>query len=643
MSERDDNREAGTSPRRPGPQGTFSTAAYRDDNGSTSGSRPSDDPREVTGGAAVVDPDIDGFRQPTAMFDKGQFLGELAELVDGAPDTRAKIEAEAKPPMGCRLIIVAGPDLGLEWGFKVPEVIMGRDEDCQLVLNDIAVSRRHAKIALEGDRFVLSDLSSGNGTYLNGVRIQQERLSPGDEIIVGERTLRFVELNEAPPTKAAHPVQADAAEPQVSDVPEPSGQFEPVLSNSKIDAAVAPEPSLGSIEVPAAAPAPSGALRRLLVVVATLVGLAALSVGGWMLYNRYFVGETPAQRALRVKREFLQGVELVKQLRCGDASILFRRVLTGAPGHPHAARYIDHCEVQIAHWRHIDAAREMASARRYIEAIDRLKEVPPESDYAEQAANDRRVYARSVAFLLLDEAREAFNRKEFDAALELVDRALELAPDLSEATQLRREITDATVTPPQPRRRKRAFSVPSALRRSVDLYEAGKIGAAIDAAEAVGGESAQRWARRMTSLKKMLSEAAVAHRRKAAGELLRVCPEALAVDRQIAGGLGRVNARLKRYYADGLYLKGIDALQSSDDISAFRLLSRAVKVLPEHKLARTRLAELGSKAREIYYDGYAMKDQDRAATRRIFKRLTQITSASNPYHKLAADWLRTNR
>ena len=408
------------------------------------GAPTNDDPREITGGAAVVDPNIDGFKQPTAMFDKGEFLGELADLVDGAPDTRARVEAEAEPPKGCRLIIVAGPDLGLEWGFKAKEIIIGRDEDCQLVMSDIAVSRRHARIAFEGDHFVLTDLSSGNGTFLNGVRIQKERLSPGDEIIIGERTLRFVELNEAPATSAAQPVPPEASAPAVSDVSGPSGDFEPLLKSSKVsveDGKPVPDPDSGELPVPDGLPTASGdALRRTAVGFAAVAGFVAICAAGWLLYERYFSGETPAEREVRVKREFLQGVELVKQLRCGDASILFRRVLLAAPTHPRAPDYLAHCESQLAHWSHISAARDMAAARRYIEAIDRLREVPKDSDYGPQAVRDREVYARSIAYSLLEEAQDGFEARQFDKAIELVDRALELAPDLTEARQLRRRI-----------------------------------------------------------------------------------------------------------------------------------------------------------------------------------------------------------
>ena len=589
----------------------------------------------------MVDPDFDGFRQPTAMFDKGQFLGELAELVDGAPETRAKVEAEAVPPMGCRLIIVAGPDLGTEWGFKAREIIVGRDEDCQLVMSDIAVSRRHARIAFDGAQFVLSDLGSGNGTFLNGVRIQQERLSPGDEIIIGERTLRFVELNEAPATAAAVPVSAG---PSPSEIPEPSA-FEPVLGPSQVEEVVSAEAAGDELDIPRPQPpASSGralqALVRGALAVAALVAVVAV---GWVGYDRYLSGESPAERARRVRREFLQGVELVKQQRCGDAAILFRRVMLAEPAHPRASAYVTHCETQLEHWADLSAAREMASARRYIEALDRLKAIPADSDYGEQAARDRKVYARSIAYALLEEARDAFDAAQIDKALELVDRALELAPDLEEAHQLRRQVADATAAPKKRRRPRRTFKVPVRLKRSAELYENGKIGSAIDAAEAVGTTEAGVWAERMVKVKRLLAEAARAHRKKAGGELMRISPEALSLDQQVAGGRGKIRARLSKYYADGLYLKGVEALQTNDDVSAYRLLTRAVKVKPDHKLARSRLIDLNNKAQEIYYEGYVLKDQNKKEARRIFRRLTQITSPTNPYHKRAADWLRAHR
>jgi pSer/pThr/pTyr-binding forkhead associated (FHA) protein len=69
---------------------------------------------------------------------------------------------------------------------------IGRDSARDLALTaDAMVSRRHAVIEPEGDSFVLRDDGSSNGTFVNGQRIQQHLLQPGDEIRVGASALRF--------------------------------------------------------------------------------------------------------------------------------------------------------------------------------------------------------------------------------------------------------------------------------------------------------------------------------------------------------------------------------------------------------------------------------------------------------------------
>ena len=72
------------------------------------------------------------------------------------------------------------------------ENVLGRDEDCAVVLDLIGVSRRHARITVSGSRFVLDDLGSKNGTYLNDVRIRGPvELDDGDRVRLGGLPLRF--------------------------------------------------------------------------------------------------------------------------------------------------------------------------------------------------------------------------------------------------------------------------------------------------------------------------------------------------------------------------------------------------------------------------------------------------------------------
>jgi len=71
-------------------------------------------------------------------------------------------------------------------------VLIGRRADCTVVLPSNTVSRRHAQIWRDGDRYFLSDLGSTNGTLLNGEpAIGAERLNDRDEIAVGIYKLIF--------------------------------------------------------------------------------------------------------------------------------------------------------------------------------------------------------------------------------------------------------------------------------------------------------------------------------------------------------------------------------------------------------------------------------------------------------------------
>lgn len=599
---------------------------------------------------AQIAGEIDGFHQPTAMFDKGQFLGELAELQDGGPDTRAAIAAEAEPPKGCRLIIVAGPDLGLEWSFKQPEIIMGRDEEAAVMLQDISVSRHHAKVVLEGNSFFLEDMGSGNGTFLNGSRVEREELSPGDEIVIGERTIRFVELNEAPATAAAHPVPPVGSEPEVGDVPPPSeeGDFQPLGGASQINVEAAKsrvEPALGDSPKVDAGPKVPQRGRALRTVVKALVGVTLLGVavvGGWLLYNRY-AGETAEEAQARARRYFLQSVELVKARRCGDAILLLNRVLDITPEYQRAAIYKAHCQSQVTVFKQVESARKLAQAGRFVAAIETLEKVDAKSDYGEEAEALKASYNRSIAVGLVEEARRKYENNELEAALDLVARALEVDTNLATARALLDDI-EAVKSKPAPkrkvRRRKPSFRIPPQMVRAVAIYKNGQIGAAIDAARAAGGSQATTYVDRMKRVKKLLASASSAHRKKAAGELIRIVPAALELDKKISGRDGKVRAKLRRYYADGLYLKGIAAYQRKSYSSAYEYLNEALKMRPEHKLAQTRMSELARKAHEIYYQGYVVKDSEPAEARKYFRKVVRMTRPSNQYHKKAKKMLR---
>jgi hypothetical protein len=64
-------------------------------------------------------------------------------------------------------------------------VVLGRSRECDIVLEDRSVSRRHAELVRHGDGFLLRDLDSTNGSAVNGKRIRESPVLPGDDITLG--------------------------------------------------------------------------------------------------------------------------------------------------------------------------------------------------------------------------------------------------------------------------------------------------------------------------------------------------------------------------------------------------------------------------------------------------------------------------
>ena len=71
--------------------------------------------------------------------------------------------------------------------------MIGRSPDCDVFLDDVTVSRKHALLVREGRSFRIEDQGSLNGTFLNRKRIESGRLENGDELQIGKYKLSFVE------------------------------------------------------------------------------------------------------------------------------------------------------------------------------------------------------------------------------------------------------------------------------------------------------------------------------------------------------------------------------------------------------------------------------------------------------------------
>lgn len=105
------------------------------------------------------------------------------------------------------LVIRQGPQAGMSFPMVGNQVILGREEGMDIVLQDPEASRRHTRISWQAGHFIVEDLGSTNGTFVNGVQITSPKiLSPGDSIGIGQTALVF-QGAEGPMGAAQAPVQ----------------------------------------------------------------------------------------------------------------------------------------------------------------------------------------------------------------------------------------------------------------------------------------------------------------------------------------------------------------------------------------------------------------------------------------------------
>lgn len=101
------------------------------------------------------------------------------------------------------LIIQEGEKAGQRWTIQHDLVVLGRGSECDLLLPERQVSRQHVRIRHENNEYVLEDLDSKNGTWVNGQQLKGERaLHDGDEVQIALAVkLVFIESEATAPIK----------------------------------------------------------------------------------------------------------------------------------------------------------------------------------------------------------------------------------------------------------------------------------------------------------------------------------------------------------------------------------------------------------------------------------------------------------
>ncbi len=189
-----------------------------------------------------------------------------------------------------QFIMRSGPTPGKIFPLEGEEISVGRENSNTIAINDAEVSRRHARLEKRGSAYVIQDLGSTNGTFVNGVRISgMQVLNSGDEVSFGENIVLMYEAVVDPnatmisskPPKTVAAAQKPAVPPAAA-APAPAPRPQPAPAR--------PQPAAPAYagQVPAEpAPVPvkkSSSSKIILIILAVIILCVIVSCIGFLLW-----------------------------------------------------------------------------------------------------------------------------------------------------------------------------------------------------------------------------------------------------------------------------------------------------------------------------------------------------------------------
>ena len=117
-------------------------------------------------------------------------------------------------------LIPLDPNLALPIAVQQPILLVGRHPEADIRLSAAPVSRRHCCLAVVNDRVLVRDLGSRHGIFVNGARVEESPLNPGDELAIAHLIYRLEVIRPvttAPPPGRQAPATVPAPELEFSD------------------------------------------------------------------------------------------------------------------------------------------------------------------------------------------------------------------------------------------------------------------------------------------------------------------------------------------------------------------------------------------------------------------------------------------
>lgn len=365
--------------------------------------------------------------------------------------TQIFVTAMDDEPTRAKLNIVQGGGQQKEYLLARDRITIGRGTNNDILVPDIAISRQHCEITRQADgSFRMRDMSSGNGTKLNGARVMDSDLFGGDRIEIGSTILEFVitgpGASRSPGERKItyHPSETAARASQKLAAPPPPVQQIP---NYGAGPSNATQTHFTMAQAPPAPARTTNILFSLVIAAVALVFLSLAVVVGAKIYLDTQKGQ-PSVAAKSAQEYYFEGISHTKEKQWDKAEEKFTFAMEIAR-EERAFQVRKDAELKLE-WVRQEKKNEKAVERGqallkqgdYLEAITKLESVNSGSPYYEEARGLIPEAKTKYAGQLVDKAQKDFDTKSYDEADRKITLALTTRPGYQPALDLRTKIDE---------------------------------------------------------------------------------------------------------------------------------------------------------------------------------------------------------
>jgi pSer/pThr/pTyr-binding forkhead associated (FHA) protein len=559
--------------------------------------------------------------------------GALRQLDERAASTVLAKDMVQKPqeapelvedPDAPRLICIQGPDIGKEFVLTGRDIAIGRAPTNDVIVNDPSVSRVHCRLLIDQGQYIATDQRSGNGTIVNGSKIERANLKSGSTIKIGQTVLRFVEMGDVIKSTEteSHKLLEAEHRSRIVETPRPRQPQEQPETNSKQGASKS---------------------ARYAIAIVAFAAVVGIIIVVWSVASRRGGDDrSPAE----IAEEAYDSASLALKARELDrAQDKLNLALTAVPGD---ARFIDLQQLvqrERGNFTALNEARARAREGRFSEALVAISAISKDTTFKAELAAVR----EEVRELVLQAVRKAIDGKDVPTMVILARDIGDTFKDEPDVKRLQEKVSKGEKQAPAPNE-KSAIEKPAAPvdkapadktasapdkksgNKALDAFVAGQAESALEQLAQGGGDEA-------TALKNKIGKFMEVYNEAKSGRTEAQIKKALAFESKIAQGRSAYAKELKALQAEALVQNANKALDAKQFLQAYKMYKEALSLAPDASAPKAKLADIQRQARDLVNKGYIKKDSDRGEARAIWESVLTMVPPDDEMYLKAKKWL----